>query len=56
MFGRKTDRQCAQAAVAAAIVTGTKGGTKEVISGSLTREEMVRAKAYLESGQPVTGK
>ncbi|WP_157875724.1 MULTISPECIES: hypothetical protein [unclassified Streptomyces] len=56
MFGRKTDRQCAQAAVAAAIVTGTQSGTKQVITESLTREEMARAKAYLESGQPITGK
>ncbi|SCD43237.1 hypothetical protein GA0115253_1004532 [Streptomyces sp. Termitarium-T10T-6] len=56
MFGRKTDKQCAQAAVAAAIVTGTQSGTKKVITESLTRDEMQRAQAYLQSGQSIKGK
>ncbi|RPK56192.1 hypothetical protein EES43_24430 [Streptomyces sp. ADI96-02] len=56
MFGRKTDKQCAQQAVAAAIVTGTQTGTERAVAESLTREEMQRAKAYLESGKPLTGR
>ncbi|NEB42296.1 hypothetical protein [Streptomyces sp. SID14515] len=55
-MARKTDKQCAQAAVAAAIVTGTESGTKKVVSESLTRDEMRRARGYLQSGQSIKGK
>lgn len=54
-MARKTDKQCAQTAIAAAVVTGTKGGTADAIKYTLTHEEIQRAQAYLKSGKPVTG-
>lgn len=56
MFGRKTDKQCAQAAVAAAIVGKDLTGTKKAMNVTMTREEIKRGQAYLQSGKPVTGK
>lgn len=56
MFGRKTDKQCAQAAVASAIAGQTKSATRQVMEANLTREEMERAQDYLASGKPVTGR
>lgn len=53
---RRTDKQCAQAATAAAIVGKTSTGTTQALHATLSRDEMRRAKAYLESGKPVTGK
>ncbi|MFJ6012083.1 hypothetical protein [Streptomyces sp. NPDC092952] len=52
MFGRKTDRECAAIAVAAAIVApGEK--TKDQLRQTLTRDEMERARDYLASGKPI---
>ncbi|NED15796.1 hypothetical protein [Streptomyces sp. SID9124] len=55
-MARKTDKQCAQAALAAAIVGQNLGGTKTAMHVTLTRDEMRRAQAYLKSGKPVTGR
>ncbi|MGW1179762.1 hypothetical protein ACWD7Y_01775 [Streptomyces drozdowiczii] len=55
-MARKTDKQCAQAALAAAIVGRTKRGTTDALNVTLTRDEMRRAQAYLKSGKPVTGR
>ncbi|WKV79013.1 hypothetical protein HBB06_13075 [Streptomyces sp. SNU607] len=55
-MARKTDKQCAQQALAAAIVGGTKSGTEQAMNVTMTRDEMQRAQAYLKSGKPVTGR
>lgn len=55
MTARKTDKECAQAAVAAAIVGKNLDGTKTAMNATLTRDEMQRAETYLKSGQPITG-
>ncbi|MER6602502.1 hypothetical protein [Streptomyces parvus] len=55
-MARKTDKQCAQAATAAAIVGKTDTGTKQALHATLTTDEMRRAQAYLQSGKPITGK
>lgn len=55
-MARKTGKECAQTAVAAAIASGgNKELTKTLIRGELTREETGRAMKYLASGQKVTG-
>ncbi|MGW2112009.1 hypothetical protein [Streptomyces sp. NPDC001948] len=54
MFGKKkSDRECAAIAVAAAMVAPADADTRSLISQTLTREEMQRAKAYIESGKPI---
>ena len=55
MSARKTDKECAQAAVAAAIVGRSLDGTKTALHATLTPDEMQRAQNYLKSGQPITG-
>ncbi|MFE2651664.1 hypothetical protein ACFXGY_17205, partial [Streptomyces sp. NPDC059346] len=55
-MARKTDKQCAQQAVAAAVVGGTKNGTKTAMNVTMTRDEMRRAQAYLASGKPINGR
>ncbi|MFJ2418300.1 hypothetical protein [Streptomyces brevispora] len=55
-MARKTDKQCAQQALAAAIVGRTESGTKDALNITMTRDEMRRAQAYLNSGKPVTGR
>ncbi|MFE6001458.1 hypothetical protein ACFQ6C_32095 [Streptomyces sp. NPDC056454] len=55
-MARKSDKQCAQQAVAAAVVGKTKDGTKQAMGATMTRDEMQRAQAYLASGQSVTGR
>ncbi|RPK78875.1 hypothetical protein EES45_16565 [Streptomyces sp. ADI97-07] len=58
MIGKKnkTNKECAQIAVAAAIVGGNAAGTAQAMNATLTSEEMGRAQAYLRSGKPVRGK
>lgn len=55
MFGRKTDKECAQQAVATVVVAG-KAGSKEVMDKTMTTDEIQRAVRYLESGQTIHGK
>lgn len=54
---RKTDKECAQALVAAAMVAdGSQQAAKaNILASGLTREEMARGAVYIESGQKVTG-
>ncbi|MGW1468437.1 hypothetical protein ACWCPT_29345 [Streptomyces sp. NPDC002308] len=52
----KTDKQCAQAAVAAAMVTTDDKTCNQLIDATLTVDELLRAKAYLESDKPITGR
>jgi hypothetical protein len=55
-MSRKTDKECAQQAVAAAMAGETPAVTKRLIESSMTRDEMARGSAYIASGQKVTGK
>lgn len=55
---RKTDKECAQALVAAAVVAKGDPAAAKVatLASGLTREEMARGAAYIQSGQKVTGR
>lgn len=54
---RKTDKDCAQTLIAAAIASGgSQGIAAELIEKNLTRDEMARGAAHIESGKPVTGR
>ncbi|MFB6659696.1 hypothetical protein ACFCXL_02325 [[Kitasatospora] papulosa] len=55
-MARKTDKQCAQQAVAAVMVGKTKSGSEQAMNVTMTRDEMQRALAYLKSDKPVTGR
>ncbi|WP_069883512.1 hypothetical protein [Streptomyces luteocolor] len=56
LFNR-TDKQCAQELVAAAMVTKDADETARVIrQKGLTQEEMARGAAYIRSGKRVTGR
>ncbi|MEV5944607.1 hypothetical protein [Streptomyces sp. NPDC051994] len=53
----KSDKECAQAAVAAALVSqGSPQLTQQLMESKLTTDEMQRAQAYLQSGQKLTGR
>ncbi|MEV8548341.1 hypothetical protein AB0L04_00600 [Streptomyces glaucescens] len=53
---RKSDKECAKELTAAAIVSrGDQSIARELIERNLTREEMARGAAYLQSGKKVTG-
>ncbi|WP_331731777.1 hypothetical protein OG298_45070 (plasmid) [Streptomyces sp. NBC_01005] len=56
MFGQKSDKRCAQIAVAAAMAAPTDADTRFLVGQTLTRDEMKRAKAYIESGKPIRGR
>ncbi|WP_331723447.1 hypothetical protein [Streptomyces atratus] len=56
MFGQKSDKRCAQIAVAAAMAAPTDADTRFLVKETLTRDEMERAKAYIESGKPIRGR
>lgn len=52
----KTDKDCAQTLLAAAIVAPDDTNARHtVIQQQLTDTEMVRGAAYIASGQPITG-
>lgn len=56
-MSRKSDKECAQQMVAIAVVVGNnKELGKEAMQRTLTRDEMARGGAYIESGKKVTGK
>ncbi|MFB7547964.1 hypothetical protein [Streptomyces sp. NPDC056154] len=52
---RKSDKRCAQIAVAAAMTGPTDADVRFLVGETLTRDEMKRAKAYIESGKPIRG-
>ncbi|WP_157872136.1 hypothetical protein [Streptomyces silaceus] len=52
---KRTDKECAQELVAAAMVTKDSDETAEVIRQTMTLGEMARGGAYIRSGKPVTG-
>lgn len=56
-MARKTDKECAQTLVAAAMVAnGSQEQAKQnILMSGLTHEEMARGAVYIESGQKVTG-
>ncbi|MGW1347690.1 hypothetical protein ACWCQE_00250 [Streptomyces sp. NPDC002409] len=56
MFGKKTDRECAAIAVAAAIVAPNPADTRSLIKQTLNRDELERAKDYIASGKPINGR
>ncbi|MGW6741671.1 hypothetical protein ACWGDX_13245 [Streptomyces sp. NPDC055025] len=55
MFG-KSDKRCAQIAVAAAAVGKTDQTAQLLIKETLTPEEMERATEYIKSGQTLLGR
>ncbi|WP_187439003.1 hypothetical protein [Streptomyces sp. sk2.1] len=56
MLFRKTDRECAALAVAAAIVAPKPADTRSLIKQTLNPDELQRAKDYLASGKPIGGR
>lgn len=54
-MGWKSDKECAQKAVAAAAAGGSQEVTQTLIERNLSTDEIERAKAYLESGKSITG-
>ncbi|MFF8422952.1 hypothetical protein [Streptomyces sp. NPDC015680] len=55
-MSRKSDKECAAIAVAAAMVAPTHTDTQSLINQTLTREEAQSAKDYIESGKPIRGR
>lgn len=55
-MSRKSDKECAQTLVAAAIAAPHDASLRQAaVQRSLTVEEMVRGAAYIESGKTVRG-
>jgi hypothetical protein len=53
---RKTDKECAQTLVAAAIAAPNDASLRQAaVERNLTTAEMVRGAAYIESGKTVRG-
>jgi hypothetical protein len=53
----KTDKQCAQTAVAASLVVPDNDTVRaQLLQAALTTEELVRAATYLQADKPVTGR
>ncbi|MCX5166383.1 hypothetical protein OOK39_46060 [Streptomyces sp. NBC_00264] len=55
-MSRKSDKRCAQIAVAAAMAAPTAADTRFLVKETLTPNEMVRAVAYIQSGKPIRGR
>jgi hypothetical protein len=57
-MARKTDKECAQALIAAAVIAkGDPVAAKtNTLASGLSRDEMARGAAYIQSGQKVTGR
>ncbi|WP_331763112.1 hypothetical protein OG571_47275 (plasmid) [Streptomyces sp. NBC_01369] len=53
---RKSDKRCAQIAVAAAMAAPTDADTRSLVKETLTPDEARRAKEHIESGQPIRGR
>ncbi|MER5610765.1 hypothetical protein OHA19_19725 [Streptomyces sp. NBC_00012] len=53
---RKSDKRCAQIAVAAAMTTPSDADVRFLVKETLTRDEMERAVAYIQSGKPIRGR
>lgn len=54
---RKSDKECAQRMTAAAVVArGDQKMTRRLIEQNMTPDEITRGAAYIESGQPITGR
>ena len=55
---RKSDKECAQTLVAAAIVSrgDAAAARTATLASGLTGEEMARGAAYIQSGKKVTGR